>query len=201
MSQIRTGFVLGYHGCDKSIADAAIAGGKLKSSAEKYDWLGPGAYFWEGDPRRALEWAQDRHKRGKIKHPAVLGAVIDLGNCLDLTTRDDLELLKDAYASLKKGFDAAGKKLPENSNPPKGGKDKLLRYLDCAVIEHLHENMKAHSDELSGDAFPSIRPFDTVRGLFLEGSEIYPGGGFFTHTHTQIAVRNERSIIGYFRPA
>ncbi|WP_192385111.1 hypothetical protein [Mesorhizobium silamurunense] len=201
MTQIRTGFVLGYHGCDKSIADAVIAGSKLKSSAEKYDWLGPGAYFWEGDARRALEWAQDRHKRGEIKEAAVLGAVIDLGNCLDLTTRDDLELLKDAYASLKKAFDAAGKNLPENRDPARGGMDKLLRYLDCAVIEHLHENIKADSEEHTDEAFPSIRPFDTVRGLFLEGSALYPGGGFFTHTHTQIAVRNERSIIGYFWPA
>ena len=202
MSDTRTGFVLGYHGCDHEVAEKIFAGATLEPSAKAYDWLGPGSYFWEGDPRRALEWAQDRAVRGKLTKPAVVGAVIDLGNCLDLTKRSDCELLADAYQSMAKAFAAAGKALPENKDAP-GGKpgNKLLRYLDCAVIQHLHKNIEddAAEDEKNGRP-PTVVPFDTVRGLFPEGDTLYPGGGFYSLTHTQIAVRSVRSIRGYFRP-
>ncbi|MDX8494187.1 hypothetical protein RFN29_21710 [Mesorhizobium sp. VK22B] len=202
MSDVRTGFVLGYHGCDASVAEAIFAGGSIKPSAEKYDWLGPGAYFWEGDPKRALEWAEDRVARGKFTNAAVVGAIIDLGHCLDLTKRSDLELLKDAFASLESAFRKAGEPLPENHDPKKGGTgDKLLRFRDCAVIEHLHQNIDAVAKEaaIKGDV-PAVPSFDTVRGLFVEGGELYPGGGFHSRNHTQIAVRQEKSILGYFRP-
>jgi hypothetical protein len=40
--------VLGYHGCDKSVANK-VFGGKslLVASANDDDWLGHGIYFWE----------------------------------------------------------------------------------------------------------------------------------------------------------
>lgn len=62
MSRLATAFVLGYHGCDKATADKVLGGHDehLKASQEDFDWLGTGAYFWEADPRRALEWARDR---------------------------------------------------------------------------------------------------------------------------------------------
>ncbi|WP_027168943.1 hypothetical protein [Mesorhizobium sp. WSM3224] len=202
MSDVRTGFVLGYHGCDATVAEAIFAGGSIRPSAEKYDWLGPGAYFWEGDPKRALEWAEDRVARGKFTKAAVVGAIIDLGHCLDLTKRSDLELLKDAFASLESAFRKAGEALPENQDPKKGGTgDKLLRLLDCAVIEHLHQNIDAVATEAAKKGeVPAVPPFNTVRGLFVEGGELYPGGGFHSRNHTQIAVRQEKSILGYFRP-
>ena len=202
MSEVRSGFVLGYHGCDLDVAESILAGGKIRASSEKYDWLGPGAYFWEGDAQRALEWARARERQGKIKRAAVVGAIIDLGHCLDLTTRSDLELLKDAYNALKVAFDVAGNALPENKDPAGGGAfgNKLLRFLDCAVIQHLHENIDAEAREaLSRGDNPAVQPFDTVRGLFIEGGPLFPGGGFYSHTHTQIAVRSATSILGYFR--
>ncbi len=202
MTSFHTSFVLGFHGCDGQTADALLQGGPFRQSTEDFDWLGSGAYFWEGDPGRALEWAQEKVKRGSYKSAAVVGAVIDLGNCLDLTVRENLDLLTDAYRSFEAARAKAKLALPENKDI-RGAKvgDKLLRYLDCAVIKHLHENIE---DEVrhaqATGAAPTILPFDTVRGLFVEGDNVYPGGGFYQKTHTQIAVRSESSIIGVFRP-
>lgn len=58
---------------------------------------GWGIYFWENDPARGLEWAASGKKNGKIKRPDVVGAIIDLGLCLDLTTRTGLEEVQLAY--------------------------------------------------------------------------------------------------------
>jgi hypothetical protein len=40
------GLVLGFHGCDKSVADKIFAGEEdLVASKNPYDWLGSGIYF------------------------------------------------------------------------------------------------------------------------------------------------------------
>lgn len=79
-------FILGFHGCDKEVGESILSGAKkhLRPSEKKWDWLGHGIYFWEGNLARAWEWAADREKEGKIKTPFVLGAIIDLRHCLDL---------------------------------------------------------------------------------------------------------------------
>ena len=70
-------FILGFHGCDASVARGVIGtGNHLKASRNEYDWLGSGVYFWENSPRRALEWVRELRKRGKVKDPAVAGAVV-----------------------------------------------------------------------------------------------------------------------------
>jgi hypothetical protein len=78
---------------------------------------------------------------------------------------------------------AAGYDLPQN------GPDLLRRNLDCAVIEVLHDIRKD-----SGET-----PIDTVRGVFLEGSPIFEGSGFYAKTHIQICVCNPACIKGVFR--
>ena len=114
-----------------------FAGGYLRASDKDYDWLGPGTYFWEGDADRAAEWAAERVKAGRYTKAAVVGAIIELGNCLDLTIRSHLELLADAYRSLESGLTKAGESIPENKGSNRGGTvDNPLRYLDCAVIKH-----------------------------------------------------------------
>lgn len=202
MSRNRSGLILGYHGCEEQVADAIIAGSAMRPSAEEHDWLGPGAYFWEGDCDRAREWAEAKVAAGRYTKPAVLGAVIDSGNCLDLTIRSHLDLLADSYASLKHTFNIAQKPMPVNRDlGPVTTAEKPLRYLDCAVITHLHDNIEADAKERrSCGETPVFEPFNTVRGLFLEGDRVYEGGGFYTHTHTQIAVRTPASIVGFFRP-
>ena len=42
--------------------------------------------------------------------------------------------------------------------------------------------------------------FDTVRGFFIEGRELYAGAGFRELDHIQICVRSLNQIIGFFWP-
>ncbi|QTL02738.1 hypothetical protein J5J86_18450 [Aquabacter sp. L1I39] len=195
MSRQATAFVLGYHGCDQSVAERAIGGDTdLLQSNRDFDWLGPGAYFWESDPQRALEWAQWKASRGDYGTPAVVGAVIDLRNCLDLSSREDLALLRAAYDSFVRIRKASGLPMLENrSVPGDPNADRVLRFLDCAVLRHLHSILEDAPEQ-------SPEPFDTVRGMFTEGGEVYPGSGFREKSHVQIAVRNPQCIKGIFRP-
>jgi hypothetical protein len=196
VSRLHTSFVLGFHGCDRSVGEQALTGSlDLIRSDRDYDWLGPGIYFWEGDPIRAMEWAEAKAARKPGTTPYVIGAVIDLGNCLDLTTREDIELLRDAYDGLEASLAAEGRQLPSNRDVASDArKDKLLRNLDCAVIRYLSDNIEQQIATKSGDG--SLEPFDTVRGLFREGAPIYPNSGFYERTHTQIAVRSIACIKG-----
>jgi hypothetical protein len=192
LSILSPAFVLGYHGCEEEIAEEILCSSKhLKISKNEYDWLGSGVYFWEGDPKRAQEWAEEKAKKGEIKKPAIVGAIIDLGNCLNLSTIGGVELIKQAYKVYENLRVTAGQSLHRNTDPPQSKiKDKLIRRLDYAVIEQLHQMLKE----------ANIEPYQTVRGMFLEGDEAYPGAGILERTHTQIAVRDTSCIIGYFRP-
>ena len=185
--------VLAFHGCDAGIRDAVVNGAELKPSTNSYDWLGNGIYFWESDPVRAFEWAVQAKERkdSSVMEPAVLGAVLDLGNCLDLTERSSVPILKLGHKWLEKACLKEGRDMPKNKNI-KNNADLLLRDLDCAVIQKIHEITKQHSDK--------IAPFDSVRGLFLEGNEVYNGSGFREKTHIQICIINPNCIKGYFLP-
>jgi hypothetical protein len=112
-----------------------------------------------------------------------IGAVIELGLCLDLTTSSGVDWIRIAYDNLAEGTAAAGLKLPENS------KDQLKRNLDCAVVRRLHTI-------LDDQKLPAV---DSIKGVFTEGPPAYPGAGFAEKTHIQIAVRNLRCIKGVFR--
>jgi len=197
LSRLATSFVLGFHGCEKAVAQKAVLEGvAILQSDRDYDWLGPGAYFWESDPTRALEWAEWKAENGHYKEPAVIGAVIDLRHCLDLVSRDDVELLRAAHKSFLKVQQKAGLPIPKNRNP-RGAKDndRSLRFLDCAVFRHLHRII----DGLA-ESEPGFSPFDTVRGMFVEGGKAYSGSGIHRKSHVQIAVRNPACIKGIFYP-
>jgi hypothetical protein len=184
----RSAAVIGYHGCDRDLALALVSGSAtIKAEDRRYHWLGSGVYFWENDEDRALEWAQEKASRGEIKTPAVIGAVIELGRCLDLSVRENVPLLKAAFESLIAHYAKSGDRMPENKKAPKDQReDKVLRYLDCAVLNHLVDN--------------SPTKFDTVRGLFVEGGRVYDGAEIFNKTHVEIAVRDPSCIRGLFLP-
>jgi len=82
--------IIGFHSCDKEVGLRVLNGlDDLRSSENTWDWLGPGIYFWEQNPGRALEYAIECANRKQfnkvpIKTPFVLGAHIELGNCLNL---------------------------------------------------------------------------------------------------------------------
>jgi hypothetical protein len=197
LSRLATSFVLGFHGCDQSVADKAVRGEiAILQSNRDFDWLGQGAYFWESDPQRAFEWAQEKAARGDYLRPAVIGAVIDLRNCLDLASRSDLAFVKRAHASFVREQKLAGLPIPKNKSI-KGDKnsDRVLRFLDCAVFNHLHAILDSQPDGPS-----RTEPFDTVRGMFSEGRKLYEGAGFRAKTHVQLAVRNPSCIVGLFYP-
>lgn len=186
------GLIIGFHGCDQSIRDKVIAGEvRLKPSNNIHDWLGSGFYFWQNNLDRALDFAtRPPGKTKKITHPAVLGAVLDLGNCLDLTDKRWIGLVKESYEIFKETTELEGNKLPVNANPKNDphSKDKVLRELDCAVIENIHRIVG------------NIDPFDSVRGLFVEGNALYDGAGFYEKTNIQICIRNPKCIKGFFIP-
>lgn len=185
--------ILGYHGCDREVGESILLGeDHLRLSENDYDWLGSGVYFWENSPHRAADWAQttQRHERPnkrRVKEAFVLGAVIDPGNCLDLLEAESIDLVEKAHESLLEMFTVAGLAPPKNSRVRE---ELLLRRLDCAVINFLHERRAA-------DSMPA---FDTIRAAFFEGMPLYPGAGFQRRTHIQICVRNPRQILGYFKP-
>lgn len=182
-------FILGFHGCDKSVGEEILSGIKphLKASEKEWDWLGKGIYFWEGSVARALEWAQDRKDQGKLNEPFVLGAVIDLRHCLDLFDREAMRLVAAAHKGAVETLKLDGKPVPVNSGRTP---DHANRKLDCLVLNALHK-MRTDLNQ---------PPFDSVRGPFLEGEPIYEGAGFRSHSHIQICVCNPDCIKGYFRP-
>lgn len=140
---ISPSFVLGFHGCERDIGERVLAGEEtLLDSTNDYDWLGRGAYFWENNPQRALSFATNAQKQRSIRNPFVIGAVIDLGRCLD-----------------------------------------------CQVIDALHTFRE----------FTEAPAYDSVRSPFWEGERLYPDTDFMHETHVQLAIRNVKSIKGYFR--
>ncbi len=180
--------VIGYHGCDRQLVEKVVSGKEdLKPSQNAWDWLGHGVYFWEDSYARALQWAEvESQRRGsKLKTPAVLGAVIQLGNCLNLTETEALTLVKSAHLTYERLCASTGSPALENRGP-----ELQVRFLDCAVIETLHQLREKEGKE----------PFDTVRGFFVEGRELYPAAGFRELDHVQICIRSPKQIIGYFLP-
>lgn len=190
--------VIGYHGCTCDVAEKIFSGEDehLSPSANDYDWLGHGIYFWENDYQRAFEWAELSIRRNKSKHakPAVVGAVILPNHCLDLIQQEHIEIVRSRYKLYKEELLAVGMQeddMPKNCEAYKGDKDLMLRYLDCQVINYVHNNM----EKLKGI------PFDSVRAPFLEGKAIFKGSMLMEKTHIQLAIRSpKKCILGYFRP-
>jgi hypothetical protein len=169
--------VFGYHGTSPAFAERLIRGevapADWQPSENEYDWLGRGIYFWEYAPDRARAWAG----RG-----GVMGAIISLGECLDLLDVVYTDRLAEAYGPFVANQRRRKEPVPENR-----GK---RRNLDCAVVNYA---IKRH-ERLGG------RPIQTVHGAFMEGDAVFPGSGILRESHIQIAVRDRSCILGVFRP-
>ncbi len=185
--------VLAYHGCALETAQRLLGGSSFVPSTRDYDWLGAGIYFWENDAIRAYQWATEA--RLHFYRPSVVGAVVELGECLDLTTQSGIDAVKLAYDKFIFTAEKDGIPVPQNVDPAMGPSgDRILRRLDCAVMNYLYEI--AENAPGSG---PKGQPYPIVRAMFPEGSELYPGAGFRDKTHIQICVREPEQILGVFR--
>lgn len=192
MYSSKPSIVYGFHGMDK---DAAIRilnqEDDFKHSNNTYDWLGNGVYFWENNLERAKQYAElnSQRKFSSIQTPFVLGAVIELDNCLDLLDQKSNDFLKLAFEQLKMELEKEGKPMPENRSFGKNDFDFKARELDCAVIRYACELASAEG-----------QPFDSVRAAFIEGTPLYDGARFFSENHIQLAVTNPNCIKGIFLP-
>lgn len=191
----KTGLTLGFHGCEERIGLEIINHKrKMKFSSNVYDWLGSGYYFWENSLSRAKEYITFKKKnpipgRIPITTPFVIGAVIDLQHCLDLTDYDNLKEVKETHTFLIQALKDAGFTIPQNRNVG-SNRDLWLRDLDCAVINAVHL--------LRQDA--GLLPYDSVRGIFVEGKALYKNAGFKSKNHIQLCILNPNCIKGYFIP-
>lgn len=180
--------IVGFHSCDRSVGLKILSGeDELRPSSNNWDWLGPGIYFWEQNPDRALEYAKECAKgtqkfSGRITTPFVIGAIIELGNCLNLVEPNSISIVKEAYI----GLSVANAQIRENLVVNKGPN----RHLDCTVIRYVHDLNKILKE----------LPYDTVRCPFTEGGPIYAGANFTDRLHMEVCVCNPKMIKAYFLP-
>jgi hypothetical protein len=120
-----------------------------------------------------------------------IGAIIDPGNCLDLSEAGCLDILRAAASEFFELTAAAGKAPPRNERGFRGDKDLVRRKLDCAVINFLHAVRRQTRQPA----------FNTVRCPFMEGGPLYQDAKITSRTHVQWCVREpKKSVIAYFRP-
>lgn len=185
--------VVAYHGCDAATRESLLSGEtRLRLSANPYDWLGDGAYFFEGDWRRAYKFAaaacrrpSERLSRQAIRSPAVVGAILRVGHWLDMSTQAGIEEFEKTYLALV----AEGAPLKANKAARCDDTDIILRLLDRQVFNELHRRRQKAGE----------RAYDAVRGPFEQGEPVALASSICRDTHLQIALRNEACVLGYFR--
>lgn len=192
MANYRTSTVYGFHATDVDIAKKILNHeDTFQPSDGDAHWLGDGIYFWENNLERCKQYGVEDSKRAgsSIKTPLELGALLELGNCLDLLDQEYLDYLAVVYNQLIADLELEGKSLPQNHPIIDGDFDFKKRELDCAVIRYACELAEEQGE-----------PFDSVRAVFWEGGELYPGAGFSKQNHIQIAIISPDCIKGIFIP-
>ena len=169
--------VYGYHGTSKRLAFDIRRHG-FKASANDYDWLGDGVYFWQDAPSRAREWAEQHHGEA----PAVVGARMTLSpDCMDLLDIDWWRTLEEAHTLLLAEAARTGTAVPRQRS------DSGAHRLDAAVI-----NYSTRLAETKGLRVPA------VRAAFVEGQPVYPNSAIYNRSHVQICVIDPTIINDVF---
>jgi len=135
-----------------------------------------GIYFWEYAPKQAWWWAR---KFKKHAHPAVVGAMIRLGNCFDLLDPKNVAALKAVHQSLTAKMEVDGLEVPAN--------ERHHHNLDRAVFNFLY--LQA---ETAGT------PIDSARAVYVPKSttkRVWRGSWIYDEAHIQICVRNPENIL------
>jgi hypothetical protein len=169
----RTLIVHGYHGTSQTKAINILKNGFLASDND-YDWLGTGIYFFQDAPVRAKQWATQQHPN----NPAVICALIQLENCIDLFDVGWQPALKNMYNLFIERHKLLNLPLPKQS--PHSSK---AHRLDCAFLNFVHEFILRQG-----------RSIDSIRATFIEGERLFPNSAIFDLAHVQIAIRNPALI-------
>lgn len=129
-----------------------------------------------------------------VKKTSVVGVVYQLNNCLGFTDSAFIDILSSYYSLLKDGFATLKKGLPRNKDLPKDEyHDLILRELDCAVIEYMHQKI---SEEINSDI--KLKGYSDLKHFDTEGGPAFEGAGIQTKNHIQICIRNLNCIKGFF---
>lgn len=178
--------IIGYHGCSIKTAERILNGEPFEPSCNEYDWLGEGIYFWEYGFDRAWRWARHWYR----SDGAVVGAIIQLAHCFDLTDTQYTHELAELAGTFVRGVKQARMRVPRN----RGRHDLKGRFLDCAIINWALREMEADGTH-----------YYSVRCLFTEGDPVYKDARVRTaitlESHAQVAVRDPACLIGVFRPS
>lgn len=164
--------IIAYHGCDESIAKQVFDKDEPLAPEEKdYHWLGQGIYFWEHGAERAYDWACENRE-----NPAVIGAIIHLGNCFDLLDLQNTQILSEAWPRFQQAKAAAGEPIPHNEAPKNNpNREKLLHRRDCAVINWTIEQLEQ----------ADTPQYDSVRGVFQESEPVFEDSEIRLKSHIQ----------------
>lgn len=149
-----------YHGTSSSRAKTILKYGFTHSRNED-EYLGDGIYFFEGSILQAQNWAS-RTFEGDI---GIINAIINLNSCLDLTTEEGREIIKQCRKMMieqKKGLSEA-------------------RFPDTVII-----NFLASMTEIDTVRANYVR---------VSEKKIYPQSKFYDYSQLMICVRNEKCIL------
>lgn len=191
--------ILAYHGCDVTVRDRLIKGHlhQLDPSANQYDWLGDGAYFFEGDSERARNFAEacrvqpsKLYSARPIVDPTVVGAVLCVSRCWDMTTMEGRGEYRSAFEELRRAEARRGRNMPTNRGADSEDESMLIRGLDCAVFNMGHAVRER-------DRLP---PYQLVRAAFYQGRPVVDSSEFRVGTHLQLALRDPSCVVGWFLP-
>jgi hypothetical protein len=163
-------YIYGYHGTNQEKASVIVQTG-FNISANDYDWLGTGVYFFQDAPLRAWEWANQRFP----ENAAVIRSLIRLENCMDLFDIGWFPIIREAYNDFVEEYRKTNQTLPRQ-NPDRSKAHRL----DCAYFNYVINQILE----------PQGETINSVRAIFLEGERIFPNSAIFDLAHVQIAVRN-----------
>jgi hypothetical protein len=166
---------IGFHGTSAEAARRILSSG-FEISRNEYDWLGDGAYFFQDAPLRAREWAEQRFGADA----AVIGAEIDLEDCIDLLDIPWERTIVKTFELYIGHLTASGLPIPRQS--------RGAHRLDRGVINYLVDGLARERKYMR-----------SVRAVFDEGAPMYPGSALLTRAHVQIAVRDRAAIVRNWR--
>lgn len=168
--------VIGFHGTSIDSANRLVNGESFDDSDKDDEWFGKGVYFWEYAPKQAWWWA--RSYKGEDQ-PAVVGAIIRLGNCLDLLDPMNIKAVQDVRETMLEMMQQSGLVIPVNV--------RSKRRQDCAVFNYFfHEAAEAK------------KPIDSARAVYVPTGKLkraWEGSWINEESHIQISVRNQKNIL------